>query len=873
MIQIPGYFIKREVGTGGMATVYLAVQTSLEREVALKVMTPALVNDPNFSRRFLMEARTLASLSHPNIVAVYDVGVTEAQLHYFSMQHLPRGDFVARIRDGVTEPEVMRVLSGVARALAFAHLRGFVHRDVSPANILFDATDNPILTDFGIARAVTRTSRLTNAGVSVGTSHYMSPEQARGGAIDARSDIYSLGAVAYEALTGKPPYDGEDGFAIAYAHVFEPIPRLPAPIAHWQELIDRALAKDPAERFPDMDSFVASLERIADKVGLSTGPRLGGGETLSRTEILPVITDTSQAATTQLPQISPAAAAAAAPASVDATQVNTAPRPVAPASVAAPAAAKAEPSARRLPLAWLAIGAGVLGFALAAFIASRMSGDKPPETVASNITRNPGNLPNAADVPPRVAPTPTPAPETTATATTPEFTATDPTATALDPNATETTGEIIDPYAQGVSATGQLMPDGTIVPDAPQPVPLDPAEAEALRIAVATTAQDPLPLLLAIARNEIAQKRLGNPPGRNAFDHFKLALQLAERFKDTQAAAKARQGIADVAGAYVELGEASLKDGKTQEFLDFLKRADEIATTQPEGADVLKRTRARREQLRDQALAEGRVALTTWNRDAATKAYQRALVFDAASAEAQRGLKASERLGLPGYVFRDGFKANGQGPEMVVVDVGGKRLAFARAEVTLGEFRASGIALASERTSCRDRESFFRSSRKYTFENPNFTQTANHPVVCVTFTDAENYAEWLTEKTGKTYRLPTAAEWKALAARLKDGDCKANVADQKYNGSYRERDAYACDDGYAETAPVRSFEADSSGVYDIGGNVREWVSDCAPGCKEHVALGRAWLTTRDKAAPTQQETFASDVAANTVGFRVVREVQ
>ncbi|HVF34258.1 MAG TPA: serine/threonine-protein kinase, partial [Candidatus Saccharimonadia bacterium] len=273
MIQVPGYLIKREIGKGGMATVYLAVQASLDREVALKVMQPTLANDPNFSRRFMQEARTLASLSHPHIVAVYDVGVTEAQLHYFSMQHLPGGDFSHKIRDGVGETEVVRVLAGVARALGFAHQRGFVHRDVSPANILYDASGHPVLTDFGIARAVARTSRLTNAGVSVGTSQYMSPEQARAADVDARSDIYSLGCVAFEALAGKPPYSGDDGFAIAYAHVFEPIPRLPESLAHWQPLIDRSLAKNPAERYANLDEFLEALARVgAAPLPIEPGP-------------------------------------------------------------------------------------------------------------------------------------------------------------------------------------------------------------------------------------------------------------------------------------------------------------------------------------------------------------------------------------------------------------------------------------------------------------------------------------------------------------------------------------------------------------------------------------------------------------------------
>ncbi|MGA9333314.1 MAG: serine/threonine-protein kinase, partial [Rudaea sp.] len=245
MIEIPGYVIKREIGVGGMASVHLAVQTSLEREVALKVMTSALAADPTFSKRFLQEARMLASLAHPNIVAVYDVGVTPAQQHYFSMQYLPGGDFAARVNHGLDERELTLTLAGVANALGYAHQRGYVHRDVAPGNILYDANNNPVLTDFGIALAASGGARITSTGFSVGTSHYMSPEQARGGDVDSRSDIYSLGVLCYYGLTGKPPYDGADGFAVAYAHVFEPIPRLSKEREHWHPLIDCALAKDP----------------------------------------------------------------------------------------------------------------------------------------------------------------------------------------------------------------------------------------------------------------------------------------------------------------------------------------------------------------------------------------------------------------------------------------------------------------------------------------------------------------------------------------------------------------------------------------------------------------------------------------------------
>lgn len=178
------------------------------------------------------------------------------------MQHLPHGDFMHRIREGIGEREVLRIIAGVGRALGYAHQRGFVHRDVAPGNVLFDVNGSPVLTDFGIARAVSKTSRITNAGVSVGTSHYMSPEQARGGDVDGRSDLYSLGAVTFEALTGHAPYEGDDGFAIAYAHVFEPIPRLPEHLRHWQALIDRAMAKDPAQRFQNADEFLAALADV-----------------------------------------------------------------------------------------------------------------------------------------------------------------------------------------------------------------------------------------------------------------------------------------------------------------------------------------------------------------------------------------------------------------------------------------------------------------------------------------------------------------------------------------------------------------------------------------------------------------------------------
>lgn len=261
-LEFPGYSIICEIGRGGMATVFRARQVMLDREVALKVLSPNLAADSANAQRFLQEARMLASLEHPNVVPVYDVGVTPDGSHYFSMQLLEHGDFKERLQRGVSEAELVRVLTAVADALTYAHARGYVHRDVTPSNILFDADDKPRLTDFGIARAMAASSRITASGLSVGTSHYMSPEQARGGEVDPRSDIYSLGVLCYESLTGHPPFRGEDSFAVAYAHVYEPVPPLPAKLAKWQPLVDRCLAKNPADRFQDCVSFTAALRRI-----------------------------------------------------------------------------------------------------------------------------------------------------------------------------------------------------------------------------------------------------------------------------------------------------------------------------------------------------------------------------------------------------------------------------------------------------------------------------------------------------------------------------------------------------------------------------------------------------------------------------------
>ena len=261
-MQIPGFQIIRQIGKGGMATVYLAIQESLDREVAIKVMSPFLAEDETFGERFVREAKIVAKLSHPNIIAVYDVGAVDGQF-YIAMQYSPGGDLKQKIATGLNEQQAVIITQQIASALQYAHDKGFIHRDVKPANVLFDQHGNACLTDFGVAKATSAaTTSLTVAGSVIGTPTYMSPEQARGDTINHCSDLYSLGVVFYEMLSGQPPYQGDSGVSIAIKHISSPIPELPSAFARYQSFINRLLSKNSLERFQSGNEIIQELNNI-----------------------------------------------------------------------------------------------------------------------------------------------------------------------------------------------------------------------------------------------------------------------------------------------------------------------------------------------------------------------------------------------------------------------------------------------------------------------------------------------------------------------------------------------------------------------------------------------------------------------------------
>ena len=275
------YELHRRLGRGGMAEVYLARDQLLDRPVAVKVLFPALATDAGFVERFRREAQAAANLQHPNIVSVFDWG--EANGTYFIVMEYVEGLTLAeQLRDeGRLHPDrAAEITADIAAALGFAHRNGVVHRDVKPGNVLITRDGGVKVADFGIARAISDSGdqNLTKTGSVMGTATYFSPEQARGAAVDPRSDLYSLGVVLYEMIIGHPPFSGDSAVAIAYKHVQEnPVPprRIDPNLPETLEAITlKTLAKNPANRYPSAQDLRADLRRYLDGKRIMAEPVL-----------------------------------------------------------------------------------------------------------------------------------------------------------------------------------------------------------------------------------------------------------------------------------------------------------------------------------------------------------------------------------------------------------------------------------------------------------------------------------------------------------------------------------------------------------------------------------------------------------------------
>lgn len=272
-LEIPGYDIIERIGSGGMASVYRASQKTFQRDVALKVLRQDLGSDEKYSERFVQESQIIARLHHSHIVQVYDVGQFK-NLFYVAMEFLSGRNLSEMLRQQrVDRNRAVRIFSQIASALDYSHQKGIVHRDVKPDNIMFRDDGAAVLTDFGIAKDTDASMELTQTGTIMGTPKYMSPEQIRGGTVSPSSDLYSMGVVFFQMLTGSVPYSGATLVEVAVKHLNEPIPTLDDHLSHFQPIIDKILAKKPEDRYhrgKEILNDLAKVEHRAVNVLLDT---------------------------------------------------------------------------------------------------------------------------------------------------------------------------------------------------------------------------------------------------------------------------------------------------------------------------------------------------------------------------------------------------------------------------------------------------------------------------------------------------------------------------------------------------------------------------------------------------------------------------
>lgn len=257
-VQVPGYRSLRKIGEGGMGQVFLAEREHDGMQLVLKVLGPALRGDQVFLQRFVREYKLIASIEADHVARIYDQGFS-GEHPYIAMEYLSGGTLAARMREGLTSLAALRLTSQIARALDVVHGHGIVHRDLKPQNIMFRADRRPVIVDFGLAKDLGGDSALTQYGHVMATPRYMSPEQCMGHPADHRSDLYSLGVMFYEMLTGRQMFESNSPADLVQLHVSGVVPPLPPRLAGYQTIVDRLIAKDPSKRFQSARELFATI--------------------------------------------------------------------------------------------------------------------------------------------------------------------------------------------------------------------------------------------------------------------------------------------------------------------------------------------------------------------------------------------------------------------------------------------------------------------------------------------------------------------------------------------------------------------------------------------------------------------------------------
>lgn len=793
-MQIPGYRIIRKINHGGMSTVYLAIQESVGRVVALKVMSPALNGDPTFSERFQREANIVGQLSHPHIVSIYDIG-RHNNLNYIAMDYLPGGSIHDKMLTGIAEEYALRILREIASALDHAHSKGYVHRDIKPENILFRDDNSAVLTDFGVARALLSGSRHTHAGTVVGTPHYMSPEQTRGKTVDARSDIYSLGIVFFEMLTGSVPYQGDEAVSIALKHLAAPIPTLPAQFMHLQPLLDKMLNKEPDKRYQRGNELVADIEAIELQMRNTDGVYLASQHTVGR-QLLVLIKmllrqgfHLARSKTRQLINFIRSLRFSRERGfyrHIDdhhleavLTQQNTL---VATRLQRQLSAQTLWESLRQHRHRTVLAGAAAVFILAMALLMLLNTGDSP-----SNVSE-----PAMASAEPR---------EVIGNHTDQPHSTND----TLRQESQEPIGE------PDLSADTEISsPDAIAEPTAP----------------LLTSRNLPDPLLV----------ELNTEPRANTISNGERNLQTPAP-ADTEALAADTDNSAD---SETPEPEVAVEEVDPEPLAPIYTLTVE---TDPPGS------RVRIMNIRERYQPGIELSPGRYQVEVTHPGYRKYLQWVTLDDKDLAYKVALEETQAVGTVFEHILASGGKGPSLVVVPPGSftmggpdenaqprhtvrfsAPLAVTRYEITFAEYER------------------FARAESMPLPGDNRWGREDRPVINISWEEAAMYARWLREETGQNYRLPSEAEWEYIAKAGKDTHYW--WGDNPDGASERANCRRGCDSSFtglfrSKSAPVGSFEANPFGVYDTAGNVAEWVADCYRDSYENASASGEVFTTSD----------------------------
>lgn len=772
-----------------MSTVYLAIQISVGRVVALKVMNPQLNNDPAFSERFQREATIVGQLSHPNIVAIYDIGRHE-DLNYIAMDYLPNGSVHDKMGTGLSGEEVLRITREIASALDHAHEKGYIHRDIKPENILFRADNSAVLSDFGVARGLSTNSRMTHVGTVVGTPHYMSPEQTKGNSADGRSDLYSLGIVFYEMLTGALPYQGDEAVTIALKHISAPIPKLPIQYLAYQKILEKLVAKDPEQRFQRGRDLISTIEDLEKNYRAPNTTATHPADLTVINLARALVSATYNSVRWRWNKIralrwTPSRGFYQRPAT-KITEIffnaQQAPAPIIRAEVETQVHETSHRKKTSLSKLGLTASIFVLGwsgfsiwYAKSPDVSETPSAEKLATTNSSNVS--PGVTPSGSDA-----------------TTAPENSNSESAATGL-------TGGIASNAAANelprVNAASAIL--ATTTEHTPNTESSAASSAPPVTYALSVKTSPAQARVRIMNIPERYQPGIQLPAGR-------YHLEISQTGYDTQY-------------KWIDIVDKSV----TPEF----SLAESIAPGEEISSQVITSIKS----------------------------------------------KGPEMISIPTGPF---FMGNKDDPMAMPVHkvVISKPFAMSKYEITFADY------------------DMFAQSTNRTLPSDNRWGRGNRPVINVSFDDARAYTKWLSETTGKKYRLPTESEWEYAARAgtdslfwwgddIKDSAGKANCrrgCNSRFSGLFG-----------AKTAPAGSYPANGFGIYDTAGNVAEWVEDCftenytqhpkngqatiIKSCGSHVVRGGSAKDNVERLANHIRDYHRTEIFNAHLGFRVVMELK